>query len=207
MPKKPLTTKQAFGMAKKFYTKKATKDVDGELAKMLEDIFGFDVWDDGVEATARRWLRAMKEFSPEPDIDFNFTTFPAKHNQMIVVSDIEFSSICSHHLFPFFGSAHVGYIPNEREVGLSKIPRVVHHFAARPQTQEHLTMEIASFLKHNLAALGVMVVIEAQHTCMLSRGVREHNGVMRTSEIRGIFLTATEAREEFLALAFAKMRR
>lgn len=171
-----------------------------ELTEQLKAIFGEDVWDDGAELTAARWLKAMSEFSPKPEMDFKVTTFPATVNQLITVADIEFSSLCAHHLFPFTGKCHVGYVPNELQIGLSKIPRIVHHFATRPQTQEKLTEQIASFIKHTLKAHGVAVVIESTHTCMSARGIREHNGVMRTSEMRGIFLTAPDARSEFLSL-------
>jgi len=170
------------------------------LSSTLEAIFGTDCWDDDIELTAARWLKAMKEFSPKGEMPFKITTFPAKVNQLIVVADIEFSSLCAHHLFPFVGKCHVGYIPNKLQIGLSKIPRIVHHFATGPQTQERLTEQIASFLKHELEAMGVGVVLESTHTCMSARGVREHNGVMRTSEMRGLFLTASEARKEFLSL-------
>lgn len=168
---------------------------------ILQEIFGEEVWDDSSTKTAERWLRAMAEFSPKKEMDFRVTTFPASVNQLIVVSGIEFSSLCAHHLFPFIGKAHVGYIPNKVQIGLSKIPRIVHHFATRPQSQETLTSDIASYLKHELEAMGVAVAIEATHTCMSARGIREHNGVMRTSEMRGVFLTSAEAREEFLSLA------
>lgn len=171
-----------------------------QLAEFFKETFGEDIWDDSPEETAARWIKAMKEFSPKAEMSFNVTTFPATVNQLITVTNIEFSSICKHHLFPFVGKVHVGYLPNELQVGLSKIPRIVHHFATAPQTQETLTAQIASFIKHELAAMGVAVVIEASHTCMSSRGVREHNGVMKTSEMRGIFLTSGEARHEFLTL-------
>jgi GTP cyclohydrolase IA len=170
------------------------------IGTTLEDIFGFEVWDDSAEQTAERWLRAMHEFSPEQDIEFKFTTFDAKVNQMIYCGRIEFSSLCAHHLFPFYGHVHIAYIPNKLQVGLSKMPRLVKHFANRPQTQETMTAQIASYLKSNLAAQGVAVVVEGYHTCMSARGVREHNGVMVTSEMRGTFLTASEARQEFLAI-------
>lgn len=174
------------------------------LQQLLLSIFGNGVWDDSVQQTAARWIKAMNEFKPETDMDFKVTTFEAKVNQLIIVSNIEFSSLCAHHLFPFIGVAHVGYIPNKLQIGLSKIPRIVHHFATRPQTQEKLTSDVASFLKKKLEAMGVAVVIESQHTCMSARGVREHNGIMRTSEMRGVFLTASEAREEFLQLIRSK---
>jgi GTP cyclohydrolase IA len=171
------------------------------LADILKGIFGMEVWDDSVEQTAARWLRAMKEFAPDAEPPFIFTTFPALANQMIVVKNIEFASLCAHHLFPYAGLAHVGYIPNELQVGVSKIPRLVHHLAKRPSVQEKLTRDVASFMKHQLSAMGVAVVIQATHTCMSCRGVSEHNAIMSTSEMRGVFLTASEARQEFLTLA------
>lgn len=171
------------------------------VAALIEDVFGTEVWDDSSLRTAERWIAAMKEFAPDKDIPFKFTTFKAIANQMIVVADIEFASLCAHHLFPYWGKVHVGYIPNELQVGVSKIPRLVHHFAKRPSVQERLTRDIASYLKHELAAMGVAVVVEATHTCMSCRGVHEHNATMKTSEMRGVFLTASEARQEFLALA------
>lgn len=179
---------------------KEQANLENLVAATLEDIFGFEVWDDSALETARRWLRAMKEFSPEPDIDFKFTTFPAKVNELIYCGNIEFSSICAHHLFPFYGLVHIAYIPNKLQVGLSKMPRLVKHFACRPQTQETMTNSISSYLKNALAAQGVAVVVEGHHTCMSSRGVREHNGIMVTSDMRGTFLTASEARQEFLAV-------
>lgn len=171
------------------------------LSSMLKEIFGTECWDDTPERTAERWFAAMAEFSPDFDIPFTFTTFPAIANQMIVVAGIEFASLCAHHLFPYAGKVHVGYLPNKLQVGISKIPRLVHHFAKRPSVQEKLTRDIASYLKHNLEAMGVAVVVEATHTCMSCRGVKEHNASMKTSEMRGVFLTSAEARQEFLILA------
>jgi GTP cyclohydrolase I len=133
-------------------------------------------------------------------LGFSVTTFEATVNQLIVVKDIEFQSLCAHHLLPIMGVAHVGYLPNKLLIGVSKIPRIVDHFARRPQTQEVLTSQIASFLKHKLEAQGVAVVVEALHACMAGRGVRKHNGRMRTSEMRGIFLTSSSARSEFLEM-------
>lgn len=169
------------------------------LADILGSIFPDDAWDDDVEKTAYRVLKYWYEHKPM-EMDFHMTTFPTSVNQMIAVSNIEFSSLCAHHLLPFFGIAHVGYVPNELAIGLSKIPRVVDHFAHRPQTQEKLTAQIASFLKRELKAHGVAVVVIGKHTCMACRGVRKHNGHMVTSEMRGVFLTAPAARQEFLDL-------
>jgi len=171
----------------------------GTLRDILVSIFGTRCWDDSSTQTAERWLRAMQEFALPDKLGFKFTTFEATVNQLITVCNIEFSSLCVHHLFPFTGVCHVGYLPNKLQVGLSKIPRLVHYFATRPQVQENLTSEIATYLKDTLEAQGVAVVIEATHTCMSARGVREHNGVMRTSEMRGTFLTSGTARSEFLA--------
>lgn len=171
-----------------------------ELTTILATIFGKECFDDSVSSTASRVLRYWGEFQPKSEIDFEFTVFPATVNQLIIVKDIELESICAHHLLPFYGNAHVGYIPNELMVGLSKIPRLVEFWARRPTTQEQLTANIASDLKHRLAAMGVAVTIEARHTCMSCRGVRKHNGVMITSEMRGVFLTAEAARSEFLNL-------
>lgn len=178
----------------------AHKDTVMFLAGELSEMFGDECWDDSAHRTAERWFAAMREFKPVENIPFKFTTFPALANQMITVSNIEFASLCAHHLFPYAGKAHVGYIPNELQVGISKIPRLVHWMAQRPSVQEVLTREIATFLKHGLEAMGVAVVIEATHTCMSCRGVTEHNAVVRTSEMRGVFLTASEARQEFLTL-------
>jgi len=179
----------------------AYKDTVMFLAQELESIFGTECWDDSAKRTAERWFAAMKEFTPSDELPFKFTTFPAIANQLIVVADIEFASLCAHHLFPYWGKVHVGYIPNELQVGVSKIPRLVHHYAKRPSVQEKLTRDIASYMKHELSAMGVAVVIEATHTCMSCRGVNEHNATMKTSEMRGVFLTASEARQEFLSLA------
>lgn len=173
---------------------------ESALATVLRRTFPETVWDDSVERTAERVLNLWREYVPQQELDFVFTTFPAKVNQMIVVKDIEFSSLCAHHLLPFAGFAHVGYVPNELMVGLSKIPRLVDFWAKRPTVQEYLTAEIASDLKHRLAAMGVGVVIEARHMCMVCRGVRKHSGAMVTSEMRGIFLTAPAARQEFLSV-------
>jgi GTP cyclohydrolase IA len=171
------------------------------LSEILFQAFGDSVeWDDGIKATAKRVFRFWVEYRPDEVLDFDFTTFPAVANHMIIVPHIEFSSICAHHLLPFYGEAYVGYLPNTRMVGLSKIPRLVDYWAKRPQTQERLADQIATDLKDRLEAQGVAVVIEARHTCMSCRGVRKHNASMITSEMRGSFLTSGAAREEFMDL-------
>jgi GTP cyclohydrolase IA len=169
------------------------------LTVVLESVFGAEGWDDSSIDTARRIIKYWTEMVPPEKPPFEFTTFKAEKSQMIFVGDIEFSSLCAHHLMPFYGKAHIAYIPNELQVGLSKIPRLVEYWAARPQVQERLTAQIVSDLKARLHPLGLMVYIEARHTCMSSRGVRAHNGVMRTSLPVGAFLSSDAARAEFYA--------
>lgn len=171
-----------------------------ELVKFLKQTFGNKVWDDTPEQTAERWIKAMQEFTPTKEIDFKQTVFPTMVNQLITVRGIEFASLCAHHLFPFFGIVHVGYIPNRLMIGVSKIPRIVHHWAHRPSTQETLTRNIATHLKNLTDAHGVAVVVSGTHTCMACRGVKEHNAQMITTEMRGVFLTAEAARSEFLSV-------
>lgn len=174
--------------------------LDNVLSDVLRAYFPNEVWDDSVEKTALRVIKFWKEFQPKRELDFDMTTFPAPANNLVICKDIEFSSLCAHHLLPFYGKAHVGYIPNKLAVGLSKIPRLVDFYAKRPQMQERLTEQVARHLKSVLEAHGVMVVVEARHTCMACRGVRKHNGVMVTSSALGVFITASEARSEFLSL-------
>ncbi len=171
-----------------------------QLTRFLKRTFAGVKWDDSVEETAGRWMKAMAEFSPVDEPNFKLTVFPTQVSQLITCLNIEFASLCAHHLFPFSGVAHVGYIPNKKMIGLSKIPRVVHYHATKPQTQETLTREIASMLKNTLEAQGVAVVIEGRHTCMSCRGIKQRNGIMMTSEMRGVFLSAEAARIEFLQM-------
>jgi GTP cyclohydrolase I len=126
------------------------------------------------------------------------------HKNMVMVRDIELYSLCEHHMLPFFGKAHVAYIPNGRIVGLSKIPRIVDVFARRLQVQERLTEEIASAIEDVLKPTGVGVVIEAYHLCMMMRGVEKQNSRTITSALRGAFKDDPKTREEFLHLAYAK---
>jgi GTP cyclohydrolase IA len=127
--------------------------------------------------------------------------FDEDHHNMVMVRDIELYSMCEHHMLPFFGKAHVAYIPDGRIVGLSKLPRIVDHFARRLQVQERLTEEIALAVEKTLRPLGVGVVIEAYHLCMMMRGVEKQNSRTITSALRGVFRDDARTREEFLALA------
>ena len=126
--------------------------------------------------------------------------FHESYDEMVVVRDIDFYSMCEHHLLPFFGKAHVAYIPNGKIVGLSKIPRMVDVFARRLQVQERMTGQIAEMLVEMLEPLGVAVVIEGFHMCMAMRGVQKQNSWMTTSAMRGVFQKSTRTREEFLQL-------
>lgn len=170
------------------------------IAEALRLIFPPSVWDDNVSETARRVLSYWQEFVPQEEIQFNFTTFEAAPSQIILIGDITFTSICAHHLLPFQGKVHVGYKAHDVQAGLSKIPRLVEFWARRPQVQEQLTAQLMKDLKVRLQTKDVMVVCEAQHSCVSARGARLHNGVMRTSLASGLFLSSPPARQEFFDL-------
>lgn len=136
------------------------------------------------------------------DVDqlLNGALFPIEYDEMVIVKDIDFFSMCEHHLLPFYGKVHVGYLPNKKVVGLSKIPRIVDTFARRLQVQERLTVQIAETLKSKLNAHGVGVVVEARHLCMMMRGVEKQNTTAVTSSMLGAFRTQQQTRLEFLKL-------
>lgn len=161
------------------------------LACILENVMGGGVFDDSADETARRILKYWKEFSPlaKGAADFEFTTFPAEgKTSMVLVKDIDFVSMCSHHFLPFKGVAHVAYIPDQKLVGLSKIPRTVEWYARMPQMQESLTRMVASALQTGLEPAGVAVVMEAQHTCLSCRGARNAGASMVTADLTGLFI-------------------
>jgi len=148
-----------------------------------------------------KMLRFMTQgYQQNIDHLLNGAMFPIDYDEMVIVKDIDFFSLCEHHLLPFFGKCHVGYIPNKKVVGLSKIPRIVDAFSRRLQVQEHLTVQIAETLMKKLNAQGVGVVMEARHLCMMMRGVEKQNTVAVTSSMLGVFRTQQQTREEFLRL-------
>ena len=175
--------------------------------EMLEQL-GEDPTREGLRHTPARVEASLKwltrGYGMNVDEVIGDALFEEKHESMICVRDIEIYSMCEHHMLPFFGRAHVAYLPNGRIVGLSKIPRVVEVFARRLQVQERLTDQVAEALCRVLTPLGVGVVIEAYHLCMMMRGVEKQSSKTITSALRGIFRSDPRTREEFLALARGK---
>jgi GTP cyclohydrolase I len=132
--------------------------------------------------------------------------FAEKYDEIVLVRDIAFNSVCEHHLLPFMGHAHIGYMPNGRVVGLSKLARVVEVVSHRPQVQERMTEQIADLLEHDLGAKGVAVVVEATHTCMTIRGVRKPGSLCVTSAIKGVFRSNVSSRAEVMSLIYGSRR-
>jgi GTP cyclohydrolase I len=164
------------------------------------DALGVATDGDATAATPRRMAHAYAELlTPRP---FALTTFPndEDYDELVLASGIAVQSVCEHHMLPFVGTAHVGYLPGQRILGLSKLARVVELFARRPQVQERLTIQVADWLQTQLAPRGVGVVIEAEHLCMTLRGVRSAGSTTTTSTLRGALREDARSRAEFLAL-------
>jgi GTP cyclohydrolase IA len=178
------------------------KRVADKYRAILKDL-GEDPAREGLAKTPERAAKAMHFLTHGYDLDpseiLRSAMFSEEYSQMVIVKDIEIYSLCEHHLLPFFGKAHVAYIPNGRIVGLSKIPRVVDAYARRLQVQERLTMEVRNCIQETLNPLGVAVVIEAKHMCMVMRGIQKQNSVATTSAFTGEF-NADKTRSEFLRL-------
>lgn len=180
--------------------------VQDEMALHYKEILrllGEDVEREGLLKTPKRVAKAMQfmtyGYTIDPAEVLRSAMFKEEYRQMVIVKDIDFYSMCEHHMLPFYGKAHVAYIPNNYITGLSKIARVVDIFARRLQIQERMTTDIKNCLQDTLNPLGVMVVIEAQHLCMQMRGVEKQNSVTTTSDFTGVFQQA-KTREEFINL-------
>ena len=182
------------------YDAEVTETLAGNY-KTIIDTLGEDVDREGLEKTPERVAKAMQYLTHGYGLDpleiLKSAMFTEDHRQMIVVKDIEVYSMCEHHMLPFFGKAHVAYIPNGKIVGLSKIPRIVDAFARRMQVQERLTDQIKNCIQEALDPLGVAVVIEAQHMCMQMRGIQKQNSVTTTSSFTGAF-EKDKTRKEFI---------
>ena len=170
--------------------------------KMLE-LIGEDNQREGLLKTPERVARAILDttagYNEDPEAVLRAAMFKEDYSQMVIVKDIDFYSLCEHHILPFFGKVHVAYIPNGYITGLSKIARVVEVFSRRLQVQERMTLQIKECIQKTLNPLGVMVVVEAQHLCMQMRGVKKQNSVTTTSDFCGAFNQA-KTREEFMTL-------
>ncbi len=178
--------------------------------KEILRLLGEDVDREGLIKTPERVAKAMsfltKGYAEDPMEIIKSATFKEDYDHMVLVKDIELYSLCEHHMLPFFGKAHVAYIPNGYITGLSKIARVVESFARRMQVQERLTMDISKCIEEALNPKGVAVVIEASHTCMQMRGIEKQGSATTTSVLTGSFLSDPRTREEFMTLISNKYR-
>ena len=175
--------------------------MEGAVRQILESI-GEDPERQGLQRTPLRVAKAYAELTSgyhvDPEALVNDAVFDVAYDEMVLVKDIDFYSLCEHHMLPFYGKAHVAYIPNGKVIGLSKIPRIVEMFARRLQVQERMTQQIADFLQETLDAQGVAVVVEGQHMCAAMRGVKKANARMTTSAMLGSFKHNPQTRGEFL---------
>ena len=184
--------------------------MDNKLSKIesltseLLDLIGEDLNREGIKKTpfrvAKSWEFFSQGYRKKVDDVINDAIFNEKSKDLIVVRDIEFFSLCEHHMIPFFGRAHVGYLPNGKIIGLSKIPRIVDLFSRRLQVQERLTDQIANTIQEVLEPIGVAVVMEGRHLCMQMRGVEKQNSLASTSAMLGQFRKSAETRSEFLSI-------
>ena len=183
-------------------------EIEALISSMLEAI-GEDADREGLRRTPHRVAKAYKfltsGYAEDVQKVLNGAVFAEKYSEMVIVKNIDFFSLCEHHMLPFFGKAHIAYIPNGKILGLSKIPRVVEVFARRLQVQERLTQQIADTLFGAVNPDGVGVVIEARHMCMMMRGVEKQNSVATTSAMLGVFRDDVKTRQEFLTLIESKL--
>jgi len=176
--------------------------IEEAVTKILNAV-GEDPQREGLQFTPRRVARMYHEllggYTMDSDAIVNGALFEVQYDEMVLVRDIEFFSLCEHHMLPFMGRVHVAYIPNGKVLGLSKIPRIVDMYARRLQVQERMTRQIADFLRDLLKPQGVAVVVEAMHLCSMMRGVKKHDARMTTSAMHGAFRASLATRQEFLA--------
>ncbi len=181
----------------------APDPIEPLVSSMLKEL-GEDPGRDGLTNTPARVAKALRYFTEgyakDPTKILNNAMFEVTYDEMVIVKDIDFYSLCEHHMLPFFGRAHVAYIPNGHVVGLSKVPRMVEMIARRLQVQERLTVQIAETLEEVLHPKGIAVVVEAIHLCMMMRGVKQQNAFAITSSIRGEFEEDSKTRAEFMEL-------
>jgi GTP cyclohydrolase I len=178
------------------------------LVRRMITLIGEDPEREGLKKTPERYEKALKfltsGYHQNVDHLLNGATFSVCYDEMVVVKDIEFFSLCEHHLLPFFGKAHVAYLPSKRVIGLSKVARLVNMYARRLQIQERMTSQIAKAIEEKIAPQGVGVIIEARHLCMQMRGVEKQHGQAVTSAMLGAFRENKQTRDEFLALVGKK---
>ena len=183
----------------------APKESVADLVRKMLVMIGEDPQRDGLLKTPERYEKALKfltsGYHQNAEHVLNGATFKVCYDEMVVVKDIEFFSLCEHHLLPFFGQCHVAYLPNKRVIGLSKVARLVNMFARRLQIQERLTSQIAKAIEEKISPEGVGVIIEAKHLCMVMRGVEKQHSQAVTSAMLGEFRHNKQTRDEFLALA------
>ncbi len=195
---------------KDVYNEKITADLKIHYSAILK-LLGEDIEREGLIKTPERVAKAMQFFTQgyytDPPAILRSAMFKQDYKEMVIVKDIEIYSLCEHHMVPFFGKAHVAYIPDGYIVGLSKIARVVDAYARRLQVQEQLTTQIKNCIQETLNPLGVAVVIETQHLCMSMRGVQKQNSVTTTSDFTGAFLKQYNTRQEFLRIIGTNLHR
>lgn len=190
------------------YNEGTTEELSSHYKQVIEKL-GEDVNREGLAKTPERVAKAMQflthGYDLNPDSIIQEAIFHEEYSEMVIVKDIELYSLCEHHMLPFFGKAHVAYIPKGKIVGLSKIPRIVDAYSRRLQVQERLTIEIRDCIQRTLEPQGVAVVIEASHMCMQMRGVQKQNSVTTSSAFTGLFLRNDSTRKEFINLVQANL--
>jgi GTP cyclohydrolase I len=195
-------------MSEKYYNDEITSSISSVYEGIISQL-GEDPKREGLLKTPERVAKALQflthGYDIQPEDILKSALFKEDYSEMVIVKDIELYSMCEHHMLPFFGKAHIAYIPDGTIVGLSKIPRVVDAFARRLQVQERLTIEIRDCIQNTLNPKGVAVVIECSHMCMQMRGVQKQNSVTTSSAFTGLFLTNDSTRKEFINLVQSKL--